>query len=70
MNAFRYFGGYTKEILYDNMKQVVITRALKSTDSEWNTKFEDFFSNMDSFLAYAAHIDPKQKVRSKIQWIC
>jgi transposase len=43
MNAFRYFGGYTKEILYDNMKQVVITRALKSTDSEWNTKFEDFF---------------------------
>ncbi|MCG2735495.1 MAG: IS21 family transposase [Candidatus Methanoperedenaceae archaeon] len=43
MNAFRYFGGYTKEILYDNMKQVVIIRALKSTDSEWNTKFEDFF---------------------------
>jgi transposase len=43
VNAFRYFGGYTKEILYDNMKQVVITRALKSTDSEWNTKFEDFF---------------------------
>ncbi|WP_413874820.1 IS21 family transposase [Albidovulum sp.] len=43
VNAFRYFGGYTKEILYDNMKQVVITRALKSTDSEWNVKFEDFF---------------------------
>ena len=43
VNAFRYFGGYTKEILYDNMKQVVITRALKSTDSEWNAKFEDFF---------------------------
>ena len=46
MNAFRYFGGYTKEILYDNMKQVVITRALKSTDSEWNTKFEDFFKQI------------------------
>ena len=45
MNAFRYFGGYPKEILYDNMKQVVITRALKSTDSEWNTKFEDFFKH-------------------------
>lgn len=43
LNAFSYFGGYTNEILYDNMKQVVITRALKSTDSEWNTKFEDFF---------------------------
>lgn len=45
VNAFRYFGGYPKEILYDNMKQVVITRALKSTDSEWNTKFEDFFKH-------------------------
>lgn len=43
LNAFRYFGGYTNEILYDNMKQVVITRALKSSDSEWNVKFEDFF---------------------------
>ncbi len=43
LNAFRYFGRYTNEILYDNMKQVVITRALKSSDSEWNAKFEDFF---------------------------
>ena len=43
LNAFRYFGGYTKEILYDNMKQIVITRALKSSDSKWNTKYEDFF---------------------------
>ena len=43
LNAFRYFGGYTNEILYDNMKQVVITRALKSSDSEWNPKYEDFF---------------------------
>jgi transposase len=42
MNAFRYFGGYPKEILYDNMKQVVIKRAMISTKSEWNSKFEDF----------------------------
>ena len=45
LNAFRYFGGYTKEILYDNMKQIVITRALKSSDSKWNTKYEDFFKH-------------------------
>jgi transposase len=43
LNAFQCFGGYTKEILYDNMKQIVITRALKSSDSDWNTKYEDFF---------------------------
>jgi transposase len=45
LNAFRFFGGYTKEILYDNMKQVVIKRAVKSSDSEWNLKFEDFFKH-------------------------
>lgn len=45
LNAFRYFGGYTKEILYDNMKQVVIKRAMKSSDSQWNPKFEDFFKH-------------------------
>jgi transposase len=43
LNAFQYFGGCTQEILYDNMKQVVIKRALKSSDSEWNLQFEDFF---------------------------
>src|SRR5450756_276711 len=31
LNAFRYFGGYTEKILYDNMKQVVIKRAMIST---------------------------------------
>ncbi|MDO9517428.1 MAG: IS21 family transposase [Methanosarcinaceae archaeon] len=42
-NAFRYFGGCTDEILYDNMKQVVIHRTLKSSESTWNNKFEDFY---------------------------
>ena len=43
INAFQYFGGVTKEILYDNTKNVVLRRALKSSDSEWNPLFEDFF---------------------------
>jgi transposase len=43
LNAFRYFGGCTDEILYDNMKQVVIHRALKSSDSTWHSKYEDFY---------------------------
>jgi len=41
-NAFRYFGGYPDEILYDNMKQVVIKRLLKQADSTMNRQFEDF----------------------------
>ncbi len=43
LNAFRYFGGCTKEILYDNMKQVVLKRAPVSSNSTWNSEFEDFF---------------------------
>lgn len=41
-NAFQYFGGYPEEILYDNMKQVVIKRLLKQEDSTLNRQFEDF----------------------------
>lgn len=45
LNAFHYFGGYTSEILYDNMKQIVIKRAPVSSDSIWNPDFEDFFKH-------------------------
>ncbi|VVB64823.1 Integrase core domain protein [uncultured archaeon] len=45
LNAFQYFGGYTKEILYDNMKQIVTKRASISSNSTWNSQFEDFFKH-------------------------
>ena len=45
LNAFLYFGGYPQEILYDNMKQIVIDRKPISSDSTWNPKFEDFFKH-------------------------
>ena len=45
LNAFQYFGGYTQEIPYDNMKQIVLKRSPKSSDSIWNTKFEDLFTH-------------------------
>lgn len=37
--AFAYFGGYTRRILYDNMKQVRLSQA------EWNPLFQDFLSH-------------------------
>jgi len=43
-HAFEYFGGYTQEILYDNIKQIIIKRAIKPKDNTWNAKFDDFFS--------------------------
>jgi len=45
LNAFEYFGGITKEILYDNTKNVVLHRALLSKDSTWNPMFEDLFKH-------------------------
>jgi len=44
LNAFDYFGGYTETNLYDNTKNVVIKRLLKSSDSIWNPLFKDFFT--------------------------
>ncbi|MCT8338414.1 IS21 family transposase [Methanoculleus sp. Afa-1] len=43
LHAFDYFGGYTEEILYDNIKTVILKRALRASDHQWNPKFEDFF---------------------------
>ena len=45
LNAFNYFGGYTEEILYDNIKTVILKRALRARDHQWNPTFEDFFSH-------------------------
>ena len=36
LNAFRHFGGYTDTILYDNMKQIVLDRKLKASESTFN----------------------------------
>jgi transposase len=37
--AFAYFGGYTRKILYDNMKQVRLSQT------EWNPLFQDFLGH-------------------------
>jgi len=45
LHAFEYFGGYTSEILYDNIKQVILKRAIKTKEHTWNPKFEDFYTH-------------------------
>jgi transposase len=39
INAFRYTGGVPSEILYDNMKQIVIDRKIKASESTFNRAF-------------------------------
>jgi transposase len=47
INAFKYFGGVTDTILYDNMATVVISR--EKDNINWNTQFMDF-ANFYGFL--------------------
>jgi len=42
INAFNYFGGIPEEILYDNMKTVIIKKTFLSKDNIWNQVFSDF----------------------------
>ena len=70
-NAFRYFGGYPEEILYDNMKQVVIKRLLKQEDSELNRQFEDFagFYGFRPVLCRPYRGQTKGKVERTVQFV-
>lgn len=71
INAFRYFGGYPEEILYDNMKQVVIKRLLKQDDSEMNKQFEDFagFYGFKPILCRPYRGQTKGKVERTVQYV-
>ena len=70
-NAFRYFGGYPEEILYDNMKQVVVKRLLKQEDSELNRQFEDFagFYGFKPVLCRPYRGQTKGKVERTVQYV-
>lgn len=71
MNAFEYFGGYTDEILYDNMKQVVIKRLLKQEDSKLNPQFEDFagFYGFKPILCRPYRGQTKGKVERTVRFV-
>lgn len=70
-HAFRYFGGYPDEILYDNMKQVVIKRLLKQADSTLNRQFEDFagFYGFKPILCRPYRGQTKGKVERTVQFV-
>lgn len=69
MNAFTYFGGTTSEILYDNIKTVVITRALENT--HLHSEFKDFSSHYGFIprLCRAYRPQTKGKVESGIKYV-
>ena len=71
INAFRYFGGYPEEILYDNMKQVVIKRLLRQEDSTMNRQFEDFagFYGFKPVLCRPYRGQTKGKVERTVSYV-
>lgn len=71
INAFHFFGGYPKEILYDNMKQVVIKRLLKQSESEMNPKFMDFagFYGFKPILCRPYRGQTKGKVERTVRYV-
>ncbi len=70
-NAFKYFGGYTKEILYDNLKSVVLKRAIRAEDSEFNKKFVDFagYYGFKPILARPYKPNTKGKVENTVDYV-
>ena len=71
INAFRYFGGYPEEILYDNMKQVVIKRLMKQEESTLNRQFEDFagFYGFKPILCRPYRGQTKGKIERTIRYV-
>lgn len=71
INAFRYFGGYPEEILYDNMKQVVVKRLMKQSESELNKQFEDFagFYGYKPVLCRPDRGQTKGKVERTVRYV-
>ncbi|MFA7628843.1 MAG: IS21 family transposase [Candidatus Dojkabacteria bacterium] len=68
-NAFSYFGGYTREILYDNPKTVVIARC--GSNIQWNAKFVEFsgFYGFKPRLCRLYRAQTKGKVERPFQYI-
>jgi len=58
LHAFDYFGGYTEEILYDNIKTVILKRALRASDHQWNRSSKTFSGIMGSCPGSADLLPP------------
>ena len=70
-NAFSFYGGFTDTILYDNMKQIVIERKLKASESRFNPKFMDFaeYYGIVIRLCYPYRPETKGKIENTIKYL-
>ena len=71
LNAFSFFGGFTDTVLYDNMKQIVIDRKIKASESRFNQKFLDFaeYYGIVIRLCYPYRPETKRKIENTIKYL-
>ena len=71
IKAFEYFGGFTDTILYDNMKQIVIDRKIKASESRFNEKFMDFaeYYGIVIRLCFPYRPQTKGKIENTIKFL-
>lgn len=71
LNAFQFFGGYPEELLYDNLKQVVIQRGADSQSHRWNALFADFAKHYDFTprLCRPYRAQTKGKIESSVKFV-
>ena len=71
LNAFSFYGGFTDTILYDNMKQIVIDRKIKVSESTFNSKFMDFaeYYGIVIRLCYPYRPETKGKIENTIKYL-
>jgi hypothetical protein len=71
LEAGQYFAGFPKEILFDNLKQVVLKRSVRYEDNEWNPSFEDFSSHYDITprLCRPGRAQTKGKVENQVKLV-
>ena len=71
LNSFTFFGGYTDTMLYDNMKQVVLDRKIKASESTFNQRFMDFaeYYGIVVRLCYPYRPQTKGKIESTIKYL-
>jgi transposase len=71
INAFDYFGGITRTILYDNMKQVILRRDEETHKLRFNTRFLDFarYCSFAPRLCRPMRPQTKGKVESAVKYV-
>ena len=71
LDAFDFFGGYTKEFLFDNTKSVILKRAMKYSDNTWNPQFEEFFKHFEFIPRLCRPYTPqtKGKIENTVKYV-